>query len=77
LKTTVTACSRDCPGACSIIAQVENGKIVKLKGNKDHEFTSGFICRNTRNYLKDRFYSSKRILYPLLKEEGKWKRICL
>ncbi|HEX3013796.1 MAG TPA: molybdopterin-dependent oxidoreductase, partial [Methanobacterium sp.] len=75
MKTIVTACTRDCPGACSIVAHVENGKIVKLKGNKDHEFTSGFICRNTRNYLKDRFYSSKRVLCPLLNENGKWKRI--
>lgn len=75
MKTTVTACTRDCPGACSIIAHVENGKIVKLQGNKEHEFTSGFLCRNTRNYLKDHFYSSKRILYPLKKENGEWKKI--
>lgn len=75
MKTTVTACTRDCPGACSIIAHVENGKIVKLQGNKEHKFTSGFLCRNTRNYLKDRFYSSKRILHPLKKENGEWKKI--
>lgn len=75
LKTTVTACTRDCPGACSIIAHVEDGKIVKLQGNKEHEFTSGFLCRNTRNYLKDRFYSPKRVIHPLLKENGEWKKI--
>lgn len=75
MKTVVTACTRDCPGACSIIAHVENDKVVKLTGNKKHEFTAGFLCRNTRNYLKDRFYSSKRILNPLKKENGEWKKI--
>ena len=75
MKTTVTACTRDCPGACSVIAHVENGKVVKLTGNKEHEFTAGFLCGNTKNYLKNRFYSPKRILYPLKKVNGEWKRI--
>lgn len=75
MKTIVTACTRDCPGACSIIAHVKDGKIIKLQGNKEHEFTGGFLCRNTRNYLKDRFYGPKRILYPLKKENRNWKRI--
>ncbi|MBI5679882.1 MAG: molybdopterin-dependent oxidoreductase [Methanobacterium sp.] len=75
MKTVVTACTRDCPGACSVIAHVEDGKIVKLTGNREHEFTAGFLCGSTKNYLKDRFYSSKRILYPLKKVEGEWERI--
>ncbi len=75
MKTTITSCTRDCPGACSIVAHVENGKIVKLRGNKENEFTSGFLCRNARNYLENHFYSTKRILYPLKKENGGWERI--
>jgi anaerobic selenocysteine-containing dehydrogenase len=75
LKTVVTACTRDCPGTCSIIASIEDGKAVKLRGNMEHDFTAGFLCKNTAYYLENYFYSSRRIIYPLLKEEGKWKRI--
>lgn len=75
MKTVVTACTRDCPGGCSIIAQVENGKVVKLRGNPEHEITAGFICKNTAQYLENHFYSRKRVLHPLLKDGGEWKRI--
>jgi anaerobic selenocysteine-containing dehydrogenase len=72
---TITACTRDCPGACSIIASVENRKVIKLRGNKEHDVTAGFLCKNTAHYLENYFYSNNRILYPLLKEDGEWKRI--
>lgn len=75
MKTVVTACTRDCTGACSIIASVEEGKVTKLRGNKEHDVTAGFLCKNTAHYLKDCFYSPNRVLHPLLKEKGEWKRI--
>ena len=75
MKTIVTTCTRDCPGSCSILAQVEGNKVTKLLGNPEHDITAGFICKNTSHYLENHFYSSKRILHPLLKENGQWKRI--
>ncbi len=72
---TLTACTRDCPGACSIIASVENGKVIKLRGNMEHDVTAGFLCKNTAHYLENYFYSPQRILHPLLKEDGEWKMI--
>lgn len=75
MKKVVTACTRDCPGACSVIAHVEEDKVVKLTGNKEHEFTAGILCGSTKNYLKNRFYSPKRILNPLKKVNGEWERI--
>lgn len=75
MKNVVTACTRDCPGACSIIAQVDNGKVVKLSGNPEHKITAGFLCKNTTNYLENYFYSPKRVLNPLLKENGRWRKI--
>jgi len=72
---TITACTRDCPGACSIVASVENGKVVKLRGNKEHDVTAGFLCKNTVHYIENYFYSPNRIIHPLLKEKGEWKRI--
>ena len=75
MKTVVTACTRDCTGACSIIASAEDGKVIKLRGNKEHDVTAGFLCKNTSRYLKTYFYSPNRVLHPLLKENGEWKKI--
>jgi anaerobic selenocysteine-containing dehydrogenase len=79
MKNIVTACTRDCPGGCSIIARIKKDgdgeKILKLSGNPDHDITDGFLCPNTSRYLKDVFYSPKRVLHPLKKEDGNWKRI--
>lgn len=75
MKNIITTCTRDCPGTCSIIAQVKDGKVVKLDGNPDHQITAGFICPNTRKYLENLFYNPKRILHPLLKIDEKWRRI--
>jgi anaerobic selenocysteine-containing dehydrogenase len=78
LRTAKSICPLDCPDSCGIVASIENDKIVSLSGDKDHPYTSGFICRKMRGYL-DRFYSPERILYPQLrvgrKGEGKFKRI--
>ncbi len=63
MKTVFTTCTRDCPGACSIIAQVEDEKVVKLRGNPKHDVTAGFLCKNTVHYLENYFYNDRRILH--------------
>ncbi len=75
MKTVITTCTRDCPGSCSILAQVKGDKVIKLRGNPEHDVTEGFLCKNTAHYLENCFYNPKRILHPLLKENGEWKRI--
>lgn len=75
MEKILTACTKDCPGSCSIIAQVDDGKVISLKGNSDHPYTQGFLCPSTSNYLSDRFYNPRRILNPLLKVEGEWEKI--
>lgn len=61
-----TACTRDCPDACGLIATVENGRIVQLQGDKDHPVTQGFLCHRTSRFL-DRQYSSDRLTQPLFR----------
>ena len=75
METVFTTCTRDCPGSCSIIVSIKNGKIVKLRGNPKHDVTAGFLCKNTSHYLEDYFYTSNRVLHPLLKVNGDWERI--
>ena len=75
MKVVTTACTRDCPGACSILAYVDNGKVVKLRGNPDHEITGGFLCDKAARYLEERLYNPERIVYPMRKQNGDWIRI--
>ena len=75
METTITTCTRDCPGSCSILAHTENGKVVKLQGNPEQDVTAGFLCKNTSHYIDNYFYSPHRVLHPLLKKEGEWRKI--
>ncbi|MFH1998744.1 MAG: molybdopterin-dependent oxidoreductase [Planctomycetota bacterium] len=69
-----TACNRDCPDTCSIIATVEDGRIVKHKGDPAHGITRGFLCYRGNHYL-DRFYSQDRIVHPQRRSGRGWERI--
>ena len=61
-----TACTRDCPDACGLIATIEDGRLVRLQGDPDHPVTQGFICSRTSRY-GDRLHSSDRLTQPLLR----------
>src|SRR5215472_1966511 len=73
-----SVCALDCPDACSVLVQVEDGRAVKLKGNPDHAVTRGFLCGKVAQYL-EREYSPNRLLYPQkrigAKGEGRFGRI--
>lgn len=68
----ITTCARDCPDACQVICEVEDGKITKHVGDKSHPITNGVLCYRGNTYLK-RFYHPERVLKPQIKKKGKWK----
>jgi anaerobic selenocysteine-containing dehydrogenase len=57
-----------------LVATVEDGKVVKIRGDNDHPITRGFLCYRTALFL-DRQYSSERITTPLRKINGHFKPI--
>lgn len=61
-----TACTRDCPDACGIVATVENGRVVRIQGDPDHPVTRGFLCYRTSRFL-ERQYAPDRLTAPLLR----------
>lgn len=69
-----TGCPLDCWDACSMIAEVENGRVTRLDGDPSHPVTQGFLCGKGRK-LKDRLYATSRILHPLKKSDGTWHPI--
>jgi anaerobic selenocysteine-containing dehydrogenase len=42
--STVKSFCRSCAGHCGMEFDVENGKIVKARGDKDHPLTKGYFC---------------------------------
>jgi anaerobic selenocysteine-containing dehydrogenase len=78
METRHSVCALDCPDACSLLVNVENGTATKLRGNPDHAVTRGFLCGKVAQYL-EREYSPDRLLYPQKrvgkKGEGRFERI--
>ena len=77
-KTAHGGCPHDCPDTCSMVFEVEDGKLVGVKGNPDHPMTRGGLCVKLKDYEK-RHYHPDRVLYPLRrtgpKGSGQFKRI--
>ncbi len=61
-----TACNRDCPDACTLEAEVVDGKLISLKGAADDPITRGFLCPRTTRFV-DRQEAPDRLKTPLLR----------
>ncbi len=72
--TKRTVCSRDCPDACSILVEVEDGRAVSLRGDPEDPVTAGFLCERTSKFL-GRQYSEDRFTSPMLRVDGELKAI--
>ncbi len=59
-----TVCAHDCPDMCSILAHVEDGRLVKVEGDPDQPFTAGFVCAKV-NREPDLVHSPDRVRTPL------------
>jgi len=70
-------CPHDCPDTCSMLVTVEDGRAVRIAGEREHPFTQGFLCTKVAKYL-ERTYNDGRLLYPQIrvgaKGEGKFRR---
>ena len=63
----ITACNRDCPDACGIVATIEDGRITRLAGDPAHPVTRGFLCHRTSRFL-ERQYAADRLTSPLRRD---------
>jgi anaerobic selenocysteine-containing dehydrogenase len=71
-----TVCPRNCFDTCSVVATVQDGKIIRIEGDPDHPITKGHLCAKGYAYLQ-RVYSPDRVKYPMKRigERGKGKFI--
>lgn len=74
MKKLSHGCTLDCADCCKFNVYVEDNKVIKIEGDKEHPYTKGFICKKGLAHL-DRLNHKNRIYKPLLKEEGQWKEI--
>ena len=67
-----------CFWRCGIIAEVADGKVVRITGNPDHPLTHGRLC-GRGNAGTELLYDPDRLKYPLLRTgkrgEGKFERV--
>jgi anaerobic selenocysteine-containing dehydrogenase len=79
LTTVKAVCPLDCPDTCGMLVGVDpSGTAVSLRGDPDHPFTRGFLCRKVSRYL-ERAYHPDRLMHPLRrvgpKGSGRWQRV--
>ncbi|NNE95442.1 MAG: molybdopterin-dependent oxidoreductase [Acidimicrobiales bacterium] len=79
MRDVIGACPLDCPDGCSWIVTVDDdGHATKLRGNPDHPFTDGGLCKKVNPWLEFATDQS-RILHPLKrvgpKGEGRFERV--
>ncbi len=63
---------------CGMLVHIKNGRIIKVKGNKEHPVSQGYICARGATAV-DFHYHPRRLNYPLKRAgkrgEGKWSQI--
>ena len=64
LRVVHMACPHDCPDTCAIKVTVQDGRAIKIEGDKTHPTTNGFLCGKVGQGYLDLVYSPRRVLTP-------------
>jgi anaerobic selenocysteine-containing dehydrogenase len=54
------ACPHDCPDTCAWTAQVDDGVVTGVHGDRDHPVTAGHLCVKMQRY-EERTYHPDRL----------------
>ncbi|MGD8271110.1 MAG: molybdopterin-dependent oxidoreductase [Desulfobacterales bacterium] len=73
VRQVKTVC-RNCHGGCGVIAYVRDGKVVKVEGDPDSPISHGSMCSKGLA-VTQMAYHPDRILHPMKKSNGDWRRI--
>ena len=73
VKKINTVCI-NCVNSCGLVAHVQHGRLVKAEGMPEHPLSKGYLCPRGEA-LPEWVYSSDRILFPMKRDNGQWKRI--
>src|SRR5438045_2759359 len=59
---------------CRIVALVEDGKVVRLEGDRADPVTRGFLCYRTNHFLP-LHHGPQRLTTPLLRQGGQLRPV--
>ena len=63
MAKVASACPLDCPDACSLEVDVEEGRVVSIGGSRVNPITNGYICAKVRRF-PEHMYGPERLLTP-------------
>ena len=79
LEERPSVCTFDCPDACSLSVEVDDGRIVKVRGSRAVPYTAGVICSKVARDMPLFVHGPQRLLHPLRrtgpKGSGQFERI--
>jgi anaerobic selenocysteine-containing dehydrogenase len=70
MATIRVVCAHDCPDMCSLLATVEDGRVVRIQGDPEQNFTAGFACAKV-NRDAELVHSPERLATPLRRTGAK------
>ena len=77
-RTILKSVCRSCHGGCGVNLHVEDGRLVKVEGDRASPLNKGRLCPIGTSTL-DIVYHPDRLQYPMRRTgargEGKWERI--
>jgi len=72
-----STCPYDCPDACGLLAEVEEGRLTAVRGNPAHGYSRGSLCGKMQHYERS-VNSPERLLFPQIrtgpKGSGQFRR---
>lgn len=78
MSTQRSACPLDCPDACSLEVTVEDGRVVRIDGDRRNPLTDGFICAKVRGFA-EHLEGPERLRHPAVrtgaKGSGQFRRV--
>jgi len=74
-----SVCTFDCPDTCSLTVDVDDGRIVKVRGSHALPYTAGVICNKVARDMGAFVHGPQRLVHPLRrvgpKGSGQFERI--
>ena len=67
VESKPSICPLDCPDTCSLLVEVENGLIRKVKGSRANPYTAGAICDKVVKYYPNFVHGDARLRQPLVR----------
>ncbi len=61
-----SVCPFDCPDACGLLVEVEDGRAVRVRGDPEHPYSQGTLCPKMNGYDRT-VHSPDRLVHPLVR----------